>query len=92
MFSYPMASRLCLREDGGASRKSRGVESLGLAEWYCSMQFVPGLLKALRTGVVEGVRYALWDMTGRHRDYVRRLRVAGPGYGGAEVGRVGDVS
>ena len=30
---------------------------------------VPGLVEVLRTEGVEGVRYALWDMTGWHRDY-----------------------
>ena len=30
---------------------------------------VPGLLEVLRTEGIEGVRYALWDMTGWHRDY-----------------------
>jgi hypothetical protein len=30
---------------------------------------VPGLVEVLRQEGVEGVRYALWDMTGWHRDY-----------------------
>ena len=30
---------------------------------------VPGLVEVLRTKGVEDVRYALWDMTGWHRDY-----------------------
>ena len=30
---------------------------------------VPGLVEVLRTEGVEGVRYALWDMTGWHCDY-----------------------
>ena len=30
---------------------------------------LPGLLKVLRTEGIDGVRYALWDMTGWHRDY-----------------------
>ncbi len=30
---------------------------------------MPGLVEALRTEGVEGVRYALWDATGWHRDY-----------------------
>lgn len=30
---------------------------------------VPGLVEVLRTEENEGVRYALWDMTGWHRDY-----------------------
>ena len=30
---------------------------------------VPGLVEVLRTEGVEGVRHALWDMTGWHRDY-----------------------
>ncbi|MDP9484524.1 MAG: hypothetical protein M3Q49_01810 [Actinomycetota bacterium] len=30
---------------------------------------VPGLVEVLRTEGIEGVRYALWDMTGWHRDY-----------------------
>ncbi len=30
---------------------------------------VPGLVEVLRTEGVEGVRYALFDMTGWHRDY-----------------------
>ena len=30
---------------------------------------VPGLVEVLRTEGIEGARYALWDMTGRHRDY-----------------------
>ena len=29
----------------------------------------PGLLEVLRTKGIEGVRYALFDMTGWHRDY-----------------------
>ncbi|MDP9474504.1 MAG: hypothetical protein M3R38_02190 [Actinomycetota bacterium] len=31
--------------------------------------YVPGLVEALRTEGIEGVRYDLWDMTGWHRDY-----------------------
>jgi hypothetical protein len=30
---------------------------------------VPGLVEVLRQEGVEGVRYALWDMTDWHRDY-----------------------
>jgi hypothetical protein len=30
---------------------------------------VPGLVEVLRMEGIEGVRYALWDMTGWHRDY-----------------------
>ena len=30
---------------------------------------MPGLLKVLCTEGIDGVRYALWDMTGWHRDY-----------------------
>lgn len=30
---------------------------------------VPGLLEVLRAEGIEGVRYALFDMTGWHRDY-----------------------
>ena len=30
---------------------------------------VPGLVEVLRTEGIEGVRYALFDMTGWHRDY-----------------------
>ena len=30
---------------------------------------IPGLVEVLRTEGIEGVRYALWDMTGWHRDY-----------------------
>ncbi len=30
---------------------------------------VPGLVEVLRTEGVEGVRYALWDMTGWQRDF-----------------------
>lgn len=30
---------------------------------------VPGLVEVLGTEGIEGVRYALWDMTGWHRDY-----------------------
>jgi hypothetical protein len=30
---------------------------------------IPGLVEVLRQEGVEGVRYALWDMTGWHRDY-----------------------
>lgn len=30
---------------------------------------VPGLVEVLHTEGIEGVRYALWDMTGWHRDY-----------------------
>ena len=29
---------------------------------------MPGLLEVLRTEGIDGVRYALWDMTGWHRD------------------------
>ncbi len=30
---------------------------------------VPGLVEVLRTEGIDGVRYALWDVTGWHRDY-----------------------
>ena len=30
---------------------------------------VPGLVEVLRTEGIDGVRSALWDMTGWHRDY-----------------------
>ena len=30
---------------------------------------VPGLVEGLRTEGIDGGRYALWDMTGWHRDY-----------------------
>ena len=30
---------------------------------------IPGLVEVLRMEGIEGVRYALWDMTGWHRDY-----------------------
>ena len=30
---------------------------------------LPGLVEVLRTEGIEGVRYALWDATGGHRDY-----------------------
>lgn len=30
---------------------------------------IPGLVEVLQTEGIEGVRYALWDMTGWHRDY-----------------------
>lgn len=30
---------------------------------------LPGLVEVLQTEGVEGVRYALWDMTGWHRNY-----------------------
>ncbi len=30
---------------------------------------LPGLVEVLRTEGIDGVRYALWDMTGWHRDY-----------------------
>jgi hypothetical protein len=30
---------------------------------------IPGLVEVLKQEGVEGVRYALWDMTGWHRDY-----------------------
>jgi hypothetical protein len=30
---------------------------------------IPGLVEVLRQEGVEGVRYALWDMTGCHRNY-----------------------
>ncbi len=30
---------------------------------------ISGLVEVLRTEGIEGVRYALWDMTGWHRDY-----------------------
>ena len=33
------------------------------------IECIPGLVEVLRQEGVEGVRYALWDMTGRHRDY-----------------------
>ena len=51
---------------------------------------VPGLVEVLRTEGVEGVRYALWDMTGWHRD-LRPVRVAEPRHGGAETRGVGVV-
>ena len=41
------------------------LKTLGEIERTC----VPGLVEVLRTEGVEGVRYALWDMTGWHRDY-----------------------
>ncbi len=31
--------------------------------------YVPGLVEVLRAEGIDGVRYALWDMTGWHRDY-----------------------
>ena len=30
---------------------------------------MPGLVEVLRTEGIDGVRYSLWDMAGRHRDY-----------------------
>ncbi len=30
---------------------------------------MPGLVGVLHMEGIEGVRYALWDMTGWHRDY-----------------------
>ncbi|MDP9480375.1 MAG: hypothetical protein M3R38_32725 [Actinomycetota bacterium] len=30
---------------------------------------MPGLVEVLHTEVIEGVRYDLFDLTGRHRDY-----------------------
>ena len=30
---------------------------------------IPGLLEVLREDGIDGVRYALWDATGWHRDY-----------------------
>ncbi len=30
---------------------------------------IPGLLEVLREEGLDGVRYALWDVTGWHRDY-----------------------
>jgi hypothetical protein len=30
---------------------------------------IPGLVEVLQTEGVEGARYAIWDMTGWHRDY-----------------------
>lgn len=30
---------------------------------------IPGLVGVLSTEGIEGVRYALWDMTDRHRNY-----------------------
>ncbi len=30
---------------------------------------VPGLVEVMRAEGIEGVRYALWDITNRHRDY-----------------------
>ena len=39
---------------------------------------MPGLVEVVRGEGIEGVRYALWDMTGWRRDYdpyVRRSRV-----------------
>ncbi len=41
---------------------------------------VPGLIEVLRTEGIDSVRYALWDMTGWHRDYdpcVWRSRATG---------------
>ncbi len=38
---------------------------------------MPGLVGVLRAEGIEGVRYALWDMTtGRHRDYDPCIRRA----------------
>jgi hypothetical protein len=30
---------------------------------------IPGLVEVLREEGIEGVRYAMWDMTGWHQDY-----------------------
>ena len=53
---------------------------------------LPGLVEVLRTEGIEGVRYALWDMTGWHRDYSKppgllvHLRAGGRS-GGCRLGR-----
>lgn len=41
------------------------LKTLGEIERNC----IPGLVEVLRTEGVEGVRYALWDMTGWHKHY-----------------------
>jgi hypothetical protein len=41
------------------------LETLEEIERTC----VSGLVEVLRTEGIEGVRYALWDMTGWHREY-----------------------
>jgi hypothetical protein len=41
------------------------LEALAEIERTC----VPGLVEVLRTEGIEGVRYALFDITGWHRDY-----------------------
>ncbi|MDP9475918.1 MAG: hypothetical protein M3R38_09565 [Actinomycetota bacterium] len=41
------------------------LKALDEIEWTC----VPGLVEVLRTEGIEGVRYPLFDVTGRHRDY-----------------------
>ena len=48
-----------------ARREERHLKSLTEIERDC----VPGLVEVLRTEGVEGVRYALWDLTDWHEKY-----------------------
>ncbi len=54
---------------------------------------IPGLVEVLREEGLDGVRYALWDVTGWHRDYgpsawrnrgARRAEAQGLGEGGED--------
>jgi hypothetical protein len=51
---------------------------------------IAGLVEVLHQEGLEAVRYALWDMTGWHRDY-GSLHLEEAGYRGTEAGRLGDV-
>ncbi len=51
---------------------------------------IPGLVEVLREEGIEAVRYALWDMTGWHRNY-ESLHLEEQSHRGAEAGRLGDV-
>lgn len=51
---------------------------------------IPGFVEVLRTEGIEGIRYALWDMTRWHEHY-DPLRVARQGHRGTETDRLGDV-
>lgn len=62
------------------------LEDLAHIERGC----LPGLVEFLRTERVEGVCYALWDMTHWHRGY-DSLSLAEPRHRRAEAGGLGDV-
>lgn len=57
-----MLCELRIRTTSGAKPHLRILEEI---ERTC----VPGIVEVLRTEAIEDARYALWSMTGWHRDY-----------------------